>query len=75
MVKKIEKFWEDKGGMNEEDRSLVRFKINSRLNGDINVVWDASEIGRYVKELKTGKATRRDGIPNEFFKEGGKWSD
>jgi len=29
------------------------------------------EIENYVKNLKSGKAMGEDGIPNEFYKEGG----
>ena len=71
MIKAVEDFWEDIGGMNEPERELGTITQIRKIEEEMDEEMSLEEIERYVKKLKNGKAAGMDGIPNEFYKEGG----
>ena len=71
----IKKYWEGIGRKEErqserETKSKVRIK-NKELNREQNYEITKGEIHSYLKKLKNMKAVGPDGLPNEFYKEGG----
>ena len=71
MVKAVEGFWKDVGGLNESDRDLGTSIVSRRIEEGMGEEITMDEIERYVKKLKNDKVPGMDGIPNEFYREGG----
>jgi hypothetical protein len=72
MVKAVEEFWEDIGGMNEQGIAVnvVNLQISEydlQIEGEIT----CEEIESFLKKVKNGKASGPDSIPYEFYKHGG----
>lgn len=57
--------------MNEqEDRQEVNLRLQTGINEYLDGEWESGMIEKYVRKLKNGNATGRDGILNELLKEG-----
>ena len=67
----IKQFWEKIGGIGEEH---FRWKIEMEereILEEQNYEISKEDVKNYLKTLKNMKAVGMDGIPNEFYKEGG----
>ena len=70
--REIKKFWEEVGGMTEQvELGEVNIESEKKIDEEMDEHLSKEEIRRYLKKLKNRKAAGRDGIPNEFYKEGG----
>ena len=67
MVKAVENLWKDVAGLNEPGTSTIGRKMEEEMDEEIMM----DEIERYVKKFKNDKVPGMDGIPNEFYREGG----
>ena len=70
-IKVVEEYWKDIGGVNEPDRAIGNTTLGKKIEEGMDEEISMDEIERYVRKLKRGKAPGRDGIPNEFYREGG----
>ena len=67
----IKEYWEEIG-RKRENRGIQEIVIKqSRIEEEQKYEIKKKEIEEYVKKLKNEKAVGPDGIPNEFYKEGG----
>jgi len=69
----IKIFWEGVGGTHEIPRvNDINLEMTRRvIMGNQTEPFTREEIQKYVSKLKSGKAMGPDGLPNEFFREGG----
>ena len=71
MIKAVEEYWRDIGGVNEPDRDIGNTTLGRKIEEGMDEEFSMDEIERYVRKLKRGKAPGLDGILNEFYREGG----
>ena len=71
MIKAVEEYWRDIGGVNEPDRDIGNTTLGRKIEEGMDEEISMDEIERYVRKLKRGKAPGMDGILNEFYREGG----
>ena len=64
MVKAVEDFWKDVGGLNEPDRDLKTSTLGRKIEEGMDEEITIDEIERYVKKLKNNKVPGMNGIPN-----------
>ena len=65
-------FWGRIGGMYEPvEVNEVNLEIERKVNEFMDAEVSREEISKFMKTLKNGKAAGMDGIPYEFYKEGG----
>ena len=56
MVKAVEDFWKDVGGLNKPDRDLGTSTLGRKIEEGMDEEITMDEIERYVKKLKNDKA-------------------